>query len=105
LAAFGRLLPHIRRGTARDPALAGLPRRKVLALVVRLLQASLIRVGNAAYRRENGFHGLTTLRDQHAVIRGSTARFRLRGKGGKRAARRASGMAAPLTARASESRR
>src|SRR5205807_2372740 len=54
LIAFGKCLPGIRRRTARDLRLPGLPRNKVLATVVRLLQKTLIRVGNEEYARENG---------------------------------------------------
>src|SRR3546814_7362577 len=60
----------------------GLPREKVLATVVRLLEASLIRVGNREYARDNKSFGLTTLRDRHAEIDGSEIRFRFRAKGG-----------------------
>src|SRR3546814_16846166 len=60
----------------------GLPREKVLAPVVRLLEASLIRVGNREYARDNKSFGLTTLRDRHAEIDGSEIRLRFRAKGG-----------------------
>jgi DNA topoisomerase-1 len=79
---FGRALARIRRATVRDLKLPGLPRRKVLAAVVRLLETTLIRVGNAEYARDNRSFGLTTLRDRHAEIEGGTVRFRFRGKSG-----------------------
>jgi DNA topoisomerase-1 len=55
----------------------------VLATIVRLLDTSLIRIGNTAYARENGSFGLTTMRNRHVAVAGSTVRFRFRGKGGK----------------------
>lgn len=81
---FGEALPRIRRAVARDLARAGLPKAKVLALLVRLLERTRIRVGNEAYRRENRSYGLTTLRDQHVEIDGSRLVFRFRGKSGQR---------------------
>ena len=83
LIAFAEALPRIRQRVDEDLALPGLPRRKVLATVVRLLELTLIRVGNDEYTRLNKSFGLTTLRDRHAKIAGSTVRFRFRGKGGK----------------------
>jgi DNA topoisomerase I len=83
LVAFARALPAIRRQVDRDLARQGLPREKVLAAVVRLLELTLIRVGNDEYRRLNRSFGLTTLRDRHATVRGSTVRFRFRGKSGR----------------------
>jgi DNA topoisomerase-1 len=82
--AFGRSLPRIRRRTAKDLALPGLPRRKVLAAVVRLLETTLIRVGNEEYARQNHSFGLTTMRDRHAIIDGGKVRFSFRGKSGIR---------------------
>ena len=70
------------RGRA-DLARRGLPREKVLATVVRLLERTLIRVGNEEYARENGCYGLTTLRDRHVDVAGSELRFEFRGKSGK----------------------
>src|SRR5262249_21754673 len=61
----------------------GLPREKVLATVVRLLETTLIRIGNAEYARENHSFGLSTLRDRHVQIAGATVQFRFRGKNGK----------------------
>jgi DNA topoisomerase-1 len=80
--AFGKLLPRIRRRVNRDMARPGLPRLKVLAAVVRLLETSLIRVGNEEYERNNGSFGLTTLKDRHAEIDGSLIQLCFRGKSG-----------------------
>src|SRR5262249_7615159 len=80
--AFGRALTKIRRATERDLGLPGLPRRKVLAAVVRLRGTTRIRVGNDEYARTNGSFGLTTMRDRHAHIQGATVEFRFRGKSG-----------------------
>jgi len=82
LVAFARALPRIRARTAADLEKPGLPREKVLAAVVQLLEKTLIRVGNDEYARENGSFGLTTMRDQHAKVNGSTVRFEFRGKSG-----------------------
>jgi DNA topoisomerase-1 len=82
--AFGLALPRIRRRTARELARPGLPREKVLAAVVRLLETTLIRVGNEEYARENHSFGLTTMRDRHATITGGTVHFSFRGKSGIR---------------------
>ncbi len=83
LIEFARALPRIRRRTDRDLRRRGVPREKVLALVVRLLEATLIRVGNDEYARENRSYGLSTMRDRHVEVRGATLRFNFRGKGGK----------------------
>jgi DNA topoisomerase-1 len=84
LLAFGKALPALRAAIDRDMALPGMPRRKVLATVVRLLETSLIRVGNDEYARHNGSFGLTTLRNRHVKVDGTTIRFRFRGKSGIR---------------------
>jgi DNA topoisomerase-1 len=81
---FAAALPRIRARTASDIALAGLSREKVLATVVQLLEKSAIRVGNEEYAKANGSFGLTTLKDKHVNVRGSTLRFEFRGKSGKR---------------------
>ena len=83
LVAFARVLPAIRERVDRDLARPGLPREKVLAAVVRLLELTLIRVGNDEYARLNKSFGLTTLRDHHARIEGSSVTFRFRGKSGQ----------------------
>jgi len=82
LAAFARALPRIRRRVARDLALPGLPRDKALATIVRLLEGTFIRIGNAEYARENESFGLTTLRERQAQVTGSTLRLRFKGKSG-----------------------
>ena len=82
MIAFVRALPHIRRRVRADLAKPGLPREKVLAAVVRLLETTLIRVGNEEYAEQNNSYGLTTLQDRHAKINGGTVRFRFRGKSG-----------------------
>jgi len=84
MLAFSDALPTIRKRIEADMALPGLPREKVLATVVRLLECTRIRVGNDEYTRANRSFGLTTLRDQHVEINGSTLRFEFRGKSGKK---------------------
>ncbi|HEY7320107.1 MAG TPA: DNA topoisomerase IB [Candidatus Binatia bacterium] len=83
LSAFGRVLPGLRRRLNRDLARPGLPREKVLATVVKLLETTFIRVGNEEYARHNGSFGLTTMRNKHAKVSGATIRFEFRGKSGK----------------------
>ena len=83
LAAFGTALPRIRRQVRRDLARRGLPREKVLAAVVGILDATALRVGNEAYARVNKSFGVSTLRGRHATVSGETVRFRFRGKGGR----------------------
>src|SRR5689334_17684149 len=84
MLAFAHALPRIRARVRADLTRPGLPREKVLATVVRLLEKSLIRVGNDEYARENHSFGLTTLRDQHVDVRGATVHFEFRGKSGVR---------------------
>ncbi len=81
--AFGRALPKLRRRIEQDLGRRGLPREKVLAAVVRVMEITLIRVGNREYARQNRSFGLTTLRDGHARIAGGKAIFEFRGKSGK----------------------
>ena len=83
LSTFGRALPAIRRRVARDMSRPGLPKEKVLATVVELLEVTNQRIGNAEYARANRSFGLTTLRNRHALVAGSRLRFRFRGKGGR----------------------
>ena len=83
LARFARALPTVRRRVARDLAARGMPRQRVLAMVVRLLETTYIRIGNEEYARSNGSYGLTTLTDDHVRIRGTRVRFTFRGKSGK----------------------
>ena len=81
--AFGRALPRIRATVAADLRAQGLGRRKVLAIVVRLLETTLIRVGNEEYARANRSFGLTTMRGRHVKAAGAELRFCFRGKSGK----------------------
>lgn len=84
MRAFGRVLPRIRRIIGRDLARKGLPKRKVLAAVVKLLETTYIRIGNEEYLEENGSFGLTTLQNQHVQILGEMLKFRFRGKSGQK---------------------
>ena len=83
LIAFAKALPAIREQVERDLGRTGLPREKVVAAVVRLLELTLIRVGNDEYARLNRSFGLTTLRDRHARVDGTAITFRFRGKSGR----------------------
>jgi DNA topoisomerase I len=83
LPRFARLLPAIRARVATDMALPGLPREKVLATIVHLLETTLIRIGNADYAAQNGSHGLTTLRRKHVKVERGVLRFTFTGKSGK----------------------
>jgi len=83
IVSFGKTLPKIRRSVSKDLSLPGLPRNKVLAAIVQLLELSFIRVGNQEYARENKSFGLTTMQDRHVDVAGSKLRFRFRGKGGR----------------------
>jgi DNA topoisomerase I len=80
---FGETLPTIRSRVEKDLALPGLPRDKVLATIVRLLETTFIRVGNEEYAKENHSYGLTTMRNKHVDVEGSTVRFKFKGKSGK----------------------
>ena len=82
LLAFADALPRLRARVAADLARPGLPREKVLATVVRLLERTLIRVGNEEYAHANHSFGLTTLRDEHVRVARGAVTFRFRGKGG-----------------------
>lgn len=79
---FSNLLPTLRDRVEQDLLLPGLPRDKVLAAVVRLLEKTLIRVGNDEYARENKSYGLTTMRRRHVAVSGHTLKFDFRGKSG-----------------------
>jgi len=83
IISFGKTLPKIRRRIARDLKLPGLPRNKVLATVVQLLERTFIRIGNEEYARENKSFGLTTMKDRHVEVKGAKLRFRFRGKSGR----------------------
>jgi DNA topoisomerase-1 len=84
MLGFAAALSSIRRRTNADLSQAGLPRNKVLAAIVQLLEKSLIRIGNEEYVRQNKSFGLTTLRNKHVRVNGGTMRFEFRGKSGVR---------------------
>ena len=79
---FAQTLPRIRRRVASDLRRRGLPREKVLAAVVKLLETTLVRVGNDEYAKSNNSFGLTTMRDRHAEVNGSKVRMKFKGKSG-----------------------
>ena len=83
LFVFAAALPAIRAKVAEHMSLRGLPREKVLATVVHLLETTLIRVGNDEYARTNQSYGLTTLKSDHVAVRGAEVRFQFTGKSGK----------------------
>jgi len=83
LAAFAQALPRIRSQVATDLKLPGLPRQKVIATVVQLLERTFIRIGNEEYARENKSFGLTTMKNRHVTVKGARLRFRFRGKSGR----------------------
>ncbi len=83
MLAFAESLPAIRKKVSDHLALRGLPREKVLATVVQLLEATLIRVGSDEYARQNKSYGLTTLKTRHVEVNGSELRFNFKGKSGK----------------------
>ena len=82
MLVFGRVLPKIRTQVDHDLALPGLPRPRVVAALVKLLEKTMMRVGNEEYARENDSFGLTTLRDRHTRVDGSRIKFDFRGKHG-----------------------
>jgi DNA topoisomerase I len=82
MLTFGRILPEIRQRVAKDLARPGLPREKVLAAIVRLLEMTLARVGNEEYAKANHSFGLTTLRNRHVRVEGNRLAFDFRGKHG-----------------------
>ena len=82
LAEFGRALPRLRRAVRRDLKLSGLPREKVLATVVRLLDLTGARIGNEEYRKTNGSFGLTTLRNRHAIAKRGEIKLSFKAKSG-----------------------
>lgn len=83
LIDFAEILPLLRRRVARDLALPGLPRDKVIAAIVAIMERTQLRVGNDRYVEQNGSYGLTTLLDRHARVRGRRLELCFRGKGGK----------------------
>jgi DNA topoisomerase-1 len=84
MQAFAAALPILRRRTGADLSRPGLPRNKVIATIVQLLEKSLIRIGNEEYAKQNGSFGLTTLRNHHVRVGRGTLRFQFRGKSGVR---------------------
>src|SRR6266487_3716815 len=83
LTDFARALPRIRERVDADLARPGIPRERVLATAIRILEETFMRVGNVEYARANGSFGLTTLRAKHVDVDGSRIVFRFRGKSGK----------------------
>jgi DNA topoisomerase I len=83
LPEFAKALPELRARMTRDMRKQGLPREKVIATIVHLLDTTLIRIGNDEYARNNKSYGLTTLKDQHAQVNGDKLRFVFTGKSGK----------------------
>jgi DNA topoisomerase-1 len=83
MVSFGTALPRIRRRARRDLKLPGMPRRKILAAVLRLLDETCIRIGNEEYTRSNGSYGLTTLHNKHADVEGAKVHLRFKGKSGQ----------------------
>lgn len=82
MTTFGASLPVLRRQVEQDLSLPDMPRRKVLATVVRLMETTYIRVGNEEYARQNHSFGLTTMRNRHVDVDGSTVTFHFKGKSG-----------------------
>ena len=80
---FGTTLPHTRERIESDLALSGLQRERVLAAVVRLVDETLVRVGNESYRRQNGSFGATTMRERHVQVEGPSITVSFKGKSGK----------------------
>lgn len=83
IIVFAQALPAIRKRVNQDIALPGMPKEKILATVVHLLEATLIRIGNEEYARENHSFGLTTLRNRHVDVEGNKISFKFRGKSGQ----------------------
>src|SRR5690242_2502340 len=83
MADFGKVLPRIRARVKRDLSSTGLPKEKVLATVVRLLETTLARIGNEEYSRENQSYGLTTLHNRHVRVSGENVHLFFRGKSGR----------------------
>ncbi len=82
MIAFSQSLPDIRRRLDHDLSLSGLPKQKVLAAIVKLMELTRIRVGNEEYAKTNQSYGMTTLHDEHVQISGSKIQFQFRGKSG-----------------------
>ncbi len=79
---FGAALPKIRKRVESDLGLSGLPKNKVLATIISIMERTFIRVGNEEYARDNKSYGLTTMRNKHVDVKGSRVRFKFRGKSG-----------------------
>jgi DNA topoisomerase-1 len=84
MTIFGAALPGIRERVEHDLSAPGMPRQKILATIVRLMEVTLIRVGNEEYARENHSYGLTTMRNKHVQVDGSSITFKFQGKSGVR---------------------
>jgi DNA topoisomerase-1 len=84
MTIFGSALPGIREQVQHDLSLPEMPRRKILAAIVRLMEVTLIRVGNEEYARENHSYGLTTMRNKHVQVEGANVSFKFQGKSGVR---------------------
>lgn len=82
MAAFGEALPKLRARLSKDLKIRSLSREKVIAIALSVMEQTLIRVGNAAYEKEYGSYGLTTLKDRHMKLEGDEARFSFKGKKG-----------------------
>lgn len=83
IIAFAKALPKVRAKVAEHMALRGLPREKVLATIIHLLETTMIRVGNSRYAQDNKSYGLSTLQTRHVAVEGTELRFRFIGKSGK----------------------
>lgn len=83
IIAFAAVLPKVRATVAKHMALRGLPREKVLATIINLLETTMIRVGNSRYAQDNKSYGLSTLQTRHVAVEGTELRFRFNGKSGK----------------------
>jgi DNA topoisomerase I len=83
MLAFGAALKKIRSTVEEDLRLPGLPKRKLLATIVRLLETTCIRIGNDEYAKQNNSFGLTTLKDKHVEVKGGKVRFKFKGKSGQ----------------------
>ncbi|MCU1338291.1 MAG: hypothetical protein JWO19_3872 [Bryobacterales bacterium] len=83
MSFFGAALPRIRRRVNRDLKLPGMPKNKILATIVRLLDETCVRIGNDEYTRANGSYGLTTLHNKHVDIHGAKLHLHFRGKSGQ----------------------
>ena len=82
MIAFGEAVPAIRKQVQQDLELSGMPKNKVLATVLKLLETTRIRVGNEEYAKTNESYGLTTMREDHVEVTGYKLRFNFRGKSG-----------------------